>query len=69
VRLPNVSRVGHLADDDGEERGAEDGEAENEGDEELEENWEIGALAWGIITATGLGAGSASVFGAEVVAR
>jgi len=29
----------------------------------------VGALAWGLITAGGLGTGSASIYGAEVVAR
>jgi len=40
-----------------------------EGDEDAEEDWEAGALAWGLITAGGLGAGSAAVYGAEIMAR
>jgi hypothetical protein len=40
-----------------------------EGDENADEDWEVGALAWGLITAGGLGTGSASIYGAEVVAR
>ncbi|KAG0652051.1 hypothetical protein D0Z07_1420 [Hyphodiscus hymeniophilus] len=40
-----------------------------EGDENAEEDSEVGALAWGLITAGGLGYGSASVYGAEVMAR
>lgn len=41
----------------------------DEGDEGAEDNWEIGACTWGILTTTGLGVVSAGVFGAEVVAR
>lgn len=40
-----------------------------EGDEDVEEDWESAALAWGLITAGGLGMGSAGVYGAEVTAR
>jgi hypothetical protein len=40
-----------------------------EGDEDAEEDSEVGALAWGLITAGGLGYGSSSVFGAEIMAR
>jgi len=40
-----------------------------EGDEDEDEEWEIGALAWGLITVGGLGAGSASVLGGEVLNR
>lgn len=40
-----------------------------EGDEDAEEDWEAGALAWGLISAGGLGVGSAAVYGAEVLAR
>lgn len=41
-----------------------------EGDESnTETDWEIGALAWGILSAGGLGVGNASVYGAEVVGR
>jgi len=47
----------------------EESEELEEGDEDAEEDWEIGAFAWGLITAGGLGAGSAGVFGAEVMAR
>jgi hypothetical protein len=41
----------------------------NEGDEGVEDNWEVGACTWGILTTTGLGVVSAGVFGAEIVAR
>jgi hypothetical protein len=41
----------------------------DEGDEEMDDNWEVGAWAWGILAAAGLGVGTAGVFGAEVVAR
>ena len=40
-----------------------------EGDENAEEDWEAGALAWGLTTAGGLGMGSAAIYGAEVIAR
>jgi len=40
-----------------------------EGDEHAEEDWEVGALAWGLITAGGLGSGSSGVYGAEIMAR
>jgi len=40
-----------------------------EGDEVEEVDWEVGALAWGLIAAFGLGSGSAAVFGAETTAR
>ncbi|KAH8794060.1 hypothetical protein BGZ57DRAFT_937999 [Hyaloscypha finlandica] len=40
-----------------------------EGDENAEDDWEAGALAWGLITAGGLGMGSAAIYGAEVIAR
>jgi hypothetical protein len=40
-----------------------------EGDEDATEDWEMGALAWGLITTGGLGLGSAAVYGAEVMAR
>lgn len=40
-----------------------------EGDENVEDDWEAGALAWGLITVGGLGMGSAAIYGAEVVAR
>jgi hypothetical protein len=36
-------------------------------DEENEEDWEAAALAWGLSALGGLGLGSASVFGAELV--
>lgn len=38
------------------------------GEEAEDEDWDVGALAWGLISAVGLGAGSAGVFGAEVTA-
>lgn len=44
-------------------------EVMQEGDEGVEEDWEAGALAWGLISAGGLGLGSAAVYGAEVMAR
>jgi hypothetical protein len=40
-----------------------------EGDENAEDDWETGALAWGLITAGGLGMGSAAIYGAEILAR
>ncbi|KAL3424757.1 hypothetical protein PVAG01_04038 [Phlyctema vagabunda] len=41
-----------------------------EGDEEAADpDWEAAALAWGLISATGLGSGSSGIFGAECVAR
>jgi len=40
-----------------------------EGDENVEEDTEVGALAWGLISAGGLGYGSASIYGADVTAR
>ncbi len=40
-----------------------------EGDENGEEDWEAGALAWGLTTVGGLGVGSAAIYGAEVTAR
>jgi hypothetical protein len=46
----------------------ENGQLE-EGDEDAEEDSEVGALAWGLITAGGLGYGSAAVYGAEIMAR
>ncbi|KAG9242099.1 hypothetical protein BJ878DRAFT_189105 [Calycina marina] len=40
-----------------------------EGDGDAEEDMEMAAFAWGLITVGGLGAGSAGVYGAEVLAR
>lgn len=40
-----------------------------EADEDAEEDYEIAALAWGLVSAGGLGIGSASVLGAEIVSR
>lgn len=40
-----------------------------EGDEDAKEDWEIGALAWGVLSVGGLGVGSTSVYGAEVIGR
>ncbi len=40
-----------------------------EGDEDAEQDSGVGALAWGLITAGGLGYGSSAVYGAEVMAR
>jgi hypothetical protein len=40
-----------------------------EGNVVEEDDWEVGALAWGIVSAMGLGVGSAGVFGAEIAAR
>lgn len=42
---------------------------QSEGDEDEEEDWEAGALTWGLIALSGLGMGSAGVFGAETTAR
>lgn len=40
-----------------------------EGDEEVDEDWESAALAWGGISVGGLGFGGAGVYGGEVKAR
>jgi hypothetical protein len=40
-----------------------------EGDENVEEDWEVAALAWGGIAVGGLGVGSPGVYGAEVSGR
>ncbi|KUJ12736.1 uncharacterized protein LY89DRAFT_699399 [Mollisia scopiformis] len=40
-----------------------------EGDEETGEDWEMGALTWGLLSVGGLGVGTAAVYGAEVVGR
>ncbi|PVH86926.1 hypothetical protein DL98DRAFT_582243 [Cadophora sp. DSE1049] len=46
-----------------------DDERINEGDEETETDFEIGALAWGLLSVAGLGTGSAAVYGAETTSR
>ena len=58
-------------DDDADDASYEPTESEQmeEGDEDVEEDWEAGALAWGLITTGGLGTGSAGVYGAEIMAR
>lgn len=40
-----------------------------EGDEEQDDDWEVGALVWGLVSMVGLGTASAGVFGAETTAR
>lgn len=40
-----------------------------EGDEDVEEDWESAAMAWGTIIVGGLGKGSAGIFGADMKAR
>ncbi|TVY44634.1 hypothetical protein LOCC1_G003981 [Lachnellula occidentalis] len=40
-----------------------------EGDEDVEEDWESAAMAWGTIITGGLGTGSAGIFGADMKAR
>ncbi|KAI9645834.1 hypothetical protein NHQ30_005269 [Ciborinia camelliae] len=40
-----------------------------EGDQDEDEDWEIAALTWGVISAAGLGVGSAGVYGADMTAR
>ncbi|KAG4028268.1 hypothetical protein MFRU_023g01030 [Monilinia fructicola] len=40
-----------------------------EGDQDGDEDWEVAALTWGVVSAAGLGVGSASVYGAEITAR
>ncbi|KAH8658687.1 hypothetical protein BGZ60DRAFT_531372 [Tricladium varicosporioides] len=40
-----------------------------EGDEYIPEDWESAALAWGMIVVSGLGVGSAGVYGAEIMNR
>lgn len=42
---------------------------QDEGDEAGSDDWEVGALAWGLVAAGGLGVGSAGVFGAETTGR
>ncbi len=39
------------------------------GDEDEDEDWEVGALAWGLVAVTGLGSASSGVFGAETTAK
>jgi hypothetical protein len=46
-----------------------EGDQMEEGDEDVKEDWEAGALAWGLITTGGLGKGSAGIYGAEIMAR
>lgn len=61
-----------LDDEDDEEEDATyvpDHPVMTEGDDVEEADWEVGALVWGIVSAMGLGSGSAGVFGAESVAR
>ncbi|QSZ30507.1 hypothetical protein DSL72_000061 [Monilinia vaccinii-corymbosi] len=43
--------------------------AATEGDQVEDEDWEIAALMWGVVSAAGLGVGSAGVYGAEMTAR
>ncbi|TVY38664.1 hypothetical protein LSUB1_G003725 [Lachnellula subtilissima] len=45
------------------------GDQLEEGDENVEEDWESAAMAWGMIIAGGLGTGSAGIFGADMKAR
>ncbi|RAL63382.1 hypothetical protein DID88_003806 [Monilinia fructigena] len=40
-----------------------------ERDQDEDEDWEVAALTWGVVSAAGLGVGSASVYGAEITAR
>ena len=55
-------------DDDAAYQPAE-GDQLEEGDEDVEEDWESAAMAWGTIITGGLGKGSAGIFGAEMKAR
>lgn len=58
-------------DDNGDDESYQPTETDQleEGDEDAEEDWDVGALAWGLITVGGLGAGSAAVYGAETMSR
>lgn len=48
----------------------EPGENEQiEGDEDTDADWEIGTLAWGLLSIGGLGVGNTAVYGAEIVGR
>ncbi|KAB8302218.1 hypothetical protein EYC80_005663 [Monilinia laxa] len=40
-----------------------------EGDQDEDEDWEVAALTWGVVSAAGLGVGSAGVYDAEITAR
>jgi hypothetical protein len=65
------SKKSHTEDEEGDDASYQPTESDQleEGDENAEEDWEVGALAWGLITAGGLGNGSAAVYGAEIMAR
>ncbi|KAI9788490.1 MAG: hypothetical protein M1835_002237 [Candelina submexicana] len=69
-RTTRQSRNESEADLDGSESDDEDYQPNEvldaEGEEEMGENTEAGALAWGLLAVGGLGVGSAAVFGAEV---
>ena len=56
---------------DGDDAAYEPTEREDfeEGDEDADQDWEIGALAWGLTTVGGLGYGAASIYGGEIMAR
>ena len=45
------------------------GDQLEEGDEDVQEDWESATMAWGMIITGGLGAGSAGIFGADMKAR
>jgi hypothetical protein len=70
-RRGRPSKKGLVNDDDPDDTAYQPTESDEleEGDEYIEEDWEAGALAWGLVTAGGLGTGSAGVFGAELMAR
>ncbi|RDW78424.1 hypothetical protein BP5796_06276 [Coleophoma crateriformis] len=68
VRVPKTRRRKQAEPDSAYQPTAD--ESRIEGDEEaMEDDWEAAALAWGLISAGGLGLGSCGVFGAECVAR
>lgn len=71
------AEVKHLVGEDEEEEEEEEEDAPSPpkgrganvwlGEEVHEEDWEAGALAWGLLVLGGLGVGSAAVFGAEII--
>jgi len=68
-RPSKKSTLAHDGEDDDASYVPNEGSHLEEGDEEVEEDWEAAALAWGLISAGGLSVGSAAVYGAEVLAR
>jgi len=58
-----------LSNDDDSTYKPVEGDQLEEGDEDVEEDWESAAMAWGTIITGGLGKGSAGIFGAEIKSR